>query len=1518
MDGVKRIRKIVCSIVAACLLVNSSLLFADNTGLHNLAAPTKFKDKESKYPVQIELEIRRALGSLPILDLTSISSLGSRDILSRGIFRTGTSGTLFFGEAEEVAMPLESLYATRRNYCIRASIENIDYCCLISCYGSDYDISIAPYSLYVSAKASGRISVVRDSISPQMRASLNKYIEHEISTDNNLAIDQRIGLKMREGSYAIDTVTAARNILYRHEARKVYDQANIDSVIKEILVFMAALGIKKRDIIIEALLSRPIVFIPYSGEEELPMIAVDSIRVSAHSSPFATYIFLQKGMYEEVISRPVWSETVKEHVKRELIHEIGAICGLKAAIRRSGSAMSLANMLDEQYETYEVAQRSGLPAVDDSRQKTLEELTPVDLFDLEMRNDYASGKAPDRKGIFGRFVKLILACCAVGAMPAIADQNSITNASAPAVVDQSLLTSNAPSQVPPAFAFAGKYSPEEILNDEAKAKQFMKEYFMWESEYYRSCRLSGIVMDGIELNPFTMRPETLRTYTAPSKESLDIAVQVKVLMGNEYAVQLAGSGDRALAKNVALSILRMKIASYENFNSRYPAFGGFLPWIKVTPEGLIEPTSDWVERLPALDNGEWVWSLYAAYHALQQIGEVELAARYKAYFEMLAKNAPAIFYDSKARKVRSEVKIANTTMRSVVKENYTNNRKDYYLDDCYEGLMMVYFLDLFTDLPQAEKDHLWSLVSMEKVTTDWGTVYKGWPKEAPLDGSPHIKWAFLFLPFTDNPVAMKIYGIQEKIRSNLHKYGIPVSVNTPGAMGYTSYDPKIFGLYGAFPMIHYYALQNNVTAHNYGLAWLVSMLKVDKMQGHLGSGESYSVKSGSGELDSVSFVITTDGKMTLWLAMMGGNISEIRQALKRDGLYETFMKRVNGEYAETFGDVSSVIDKASFALPQPVKGAYVASLSPQTEGFVNLSEIWKYPVEDNWGENCTGSYSNGTLMIKYILTPAMGWAWAGGALRQPLTPGTNSVLYFRGAGNFVLKLETEKKSEKFTQYVKMKGDDKWTKVPLTDAAGKTWVVMVLDRMWGSVRIKEMLYSPDGKRPVSGGKTEEDELLELMKANPKQFEAVSLLPLYMLSGEKNWGNATVKRDGDTLTLSYNKGDSTNKSGWAGHALSKPFTMRKYDDALRIKGKGKFSIIFEGSDYMKRYVDLDKSGGVLVLDNLPRGMTIWRILIGDIDDGSTVVIDDMTMMNRMLINKSSGIRKPEKSAIRGLVRINGALQQVDPARLEEVVDLLWKAAHCEVPEEQAIDALARLAPDVRSSDYQPRDIYRSWIKYAYAIILGMGLSVSGKYAKPSDLDILAVSGRIKETPMEIFIPDSQIPGGETSRFRKVLESRFGSRLRTYQKIEDLKGMIKNPDKSVVMTVGLTPEQAAAIKNMQIDLAKTRFVNFSKTNLGRMTAAEYENYMVETISILILSRAITAEEARDRGSYIYQMLAHLLESHMENSEEVDTYLKTITDNSMDPLARLTYILKTILKAVPITAYKVMKPALEVLWSA
>lgn len=56
----------------------------------------------------------------------------------------------------------------------------------------------------------------------------------------------------------------------------------------------------------------------------------------------------------------------------------------------------------------------------------------------------------------------------------------------------------------------------------------------------------------------------------------------------------------------------------------------------------LSPTFDWVNRVPALDNGENMWAIYAVIEALESTGRkdyIALAANWEGYLSYLKKTA---------------------------------------------------------------------------------------------------------------------------------------------------------------------------------------------------------------------------------------------------------------------------------------------------------------------------------------------------------------------------------------------------------------------------------------------------------------------------------------------------------------------------------------------------------------------------------------------------------------------------------------------------------------------------------------------------------------------------------------------------------------------------------------------------------------------------------------------------------------------------------------------------------------
>lgn len=74
------------------------------------------------------------------------------------------------------------------------------------------------------------------------------------------------------------------------------------------------------------------------------------------------------------------------------------------------------------------------------------------------------------------------------------------------------------------------------------------------------------------------------------------------ISGSKEAARFLSPKNPGAAPALATSIMKTKLQSYLSFNKTNPGFGGFLPWM-TTSEAELAPTWDWVNRVPALDNG---------------------------------------------------------------------------------------------------------------------------------------------------------------------------------------------------------------------------------------------------------------------------------------------------------------------------------------------------------------------------------------------------------------------------------------------------------------------------------------------------------------------------------------------------------------------------------------------------------------------------------------------------------------------------------------------------------------------------------------------------------------------------------------------------------------------------------------------------------------------------------------------------------------------------------------------------
>jgi hypothetical protein len=216
-------------------------------------------------------------------------------------------------------------------------------------------------------------------------------------------------------------------------------------------------------------------------------------------------------------------------------------------------------------------------------------------------------------------------------------------------------------------------------------------------------------------------------------------------------------------KNEIIKILKRKIATYNNFNEKYPGFGGQIPWVLVNDTGFV-PDAPWVKRTPGLDNGQLLWSIYALLHIMEQDKAPEVQRLHKSYteyFELMKRSSSIIFYEGDG-KIRT-VTVIKDVQAQPTPENYASEfpcGHPCFLDDPYEGELLAFFMDLFTNIP--DKDSIWMRKRAKLVASTYPS------QEGPITAprghwfSAHEQWKYLYLPYSDFPTLKRLFVNSEK------------------------------------------------------------------------------------------------------------------------------------------------------------------------------------------------------------------------------------------------------------------------------------------------------------------------------------------------------------------------------------------------------------------------------------------------------------------------------------------------------------------------------------------------------------------------------------------------------------------------------------------------------------------------------------------------------------------------------------------------------------------------------------
>jgi len=313
----------------------------------------------------------------------------------------------------------------------------------------------------------------------------------------------------------------------------------------------------------------------------------------------------------------------------------------------------------------------------------------------------------------------------------------------------------------------------------------------------------------------------------------------------------------------------------------------------------------------------------------------------------MRETAVPLFYEGSG-KVRAVTVLTNTSLDASNPGNTaTGIAQPAYLDDPYEGELLVLFMDMlanwsgYADNGAHEKDLIWerklpNIVPRNYTARDGTTI----TVQQGYWFSSHEQWKLMVLPYLELPLVRQVFTNAERVRLTHavenHIPGLFASSHAPpdvdcGTLGgycnavgiqdvasqVVEWDQSV-SPYGAYPAI--------LVDRGAGLAWYNTMLSLPHMQTEAGSVESSNIQG-----TSVAPVLTWDTKTTTVLAMLGGTGPLLSRLLDQDKLLQRFKTVVGGMYEAAFRGKFAPGSENQGSLPLPPQGLLpLQSLSQQS------------------------------------------------------------------------------------------------------------------------------------------------------------------------------------------------------------------------------------------------------------------------------------------------------------------------------------------------------------------------------------------------------------------------------------------------------------------------------------------------------------------------------------------------------------------------------------------------------------